>query len=69
LTGSRVFAAPEYADRSFWYSPGFHRGYSYGRGFHLRFFVVGANLRFYDWAYDDYGSCSVLTAYGWRRLC
>jgi hypothetical protein len=40
---------------SFSYLPGVHRGLSYGRRFHRLFFVVGADLRFYDWAYDDYG--------------
>jgi hypothetical protein len=69
LTGSRSFAAPVHASRSFSYAPGFHQRNFPGRGFHRRTIVAGSGLGFYDLAYDDYGGCSVLTAYGRRWLC
>jgi hypothetical protein len=70
LPGSRSFAAPARGGGSFSYALGFHQRYFPCRGCHRRTIVVAASaLGFYDWAYDDYGGCSVLAAY-WRRwLC
>jgi hypothetical protein len=69
LTGSRSFAAPPPGGGSFSYALGFHQRSFPCHGCHRRTIVVGSALGFYDWAYDDYGGCSVLTAYGRRWLC
>jgi hypothetical protein len=31
--------------------------------------LAGVGPGFYDWAYYDYGSCRVLTSYGWLWVC